>query len=350
MLSQSLQKILAAYSPRYRPVRWENLHSSGGFSGAVIGRLETSAGSFCLRGWPAGALQAVRILGLHRLLKRVFEAGVREVAVPVPARNGETLITCRGQNWQLEPWMPGTADFWNSPSPKRLENAMAKLAAFHQATRYDTDEGPARTWFFHRESAPSPAVAERLIILRDWQRTKIHRLAHDLSLEPGRELAELAAEFVSRFPLVANVVGTQLDFLSRVPFRLQPCLRDIWHDHVLFTGDEVTGLIDASACRSEHIAADLARLLGSLLGDDSERWMQAITVYERHAGPLDSHERALIEVLDRSGVLLSGLIWLERLLLERETFANRPKVIARLESLRGRLKTLEATIRGSFLP
>ena len=43
---------------------------------------------------------------------------------------------------------------------------------------------------------------------------------------------------------------------------------------------------------------------------------------KHHAGPLDSHERALIEALDRSGVLLSGMIWLERLLLEKRILSQ----------------------------
>ncbi len=350
MLSQSLQQVLTAYSPCYAPVRWECLGSSAGFSGAVITRLETSAGAFCLRGWPAGSLPKPRILGLHRFLKTVFEAGVPEVAAPVPALNGETLISWQNGDWQLEPWMPGTADFWNFPTRARLKNVMAKLAAFHRAARHYTDEGPARIWFYHQDLAPSPAVAERLEILRDWRQVKIQRLTHCLSTEPDRELGELAAEFVSRFHTVARVVESQLELLSRAGFRLQPCLRDVWHDHVLFSGDEVTGLIDASACRSEHVATDLARLLGSLLGDDRERWMQAVQTYEHHGGPLDSHERALIEALDQSGVLLSGMIWLERLLLDRETVSHRPKVMERLKSLRERLKTLDTTICRTFLP
>lgn len=29
--------------------------------------------------------------------------------------------------------------------------------------------------------------------------------------------------------------------------RLHPCVRDIWHEHLLLTGNELTGLIDPAA-------------------------------------------------------------------------------------------------------
>ena len=45
-----------------------------------------------------------------------------------------------------------------------------------------------------------------------------------------------------------------------VPFNL--CIGDVWHDHILFEGDAVTGMIDFAAAKVDHVAADLARLLG----------------------------------------------------------------------------------------
>ena len=108
---------MAAYSSRLcSPVRWECLGSSGGFSGAVIMRLETSAGPFCLRGWPARSLPRRRILGLHRLLGTVFEAGVREVAVPVPALNGETLVLDRTKTGNSNPGCPAPPTSGTSPT------------------------------------------------------------------------------------------------------------------------------------------------------------------------------------------------------------------------------------------
>ena len=103
--------------------------------------------------------------------------------------------------------------------------------------------------------------------------------------------------------------------------RLHPCLRDVWHDHLLFTGEDLTGIIDASASRTENVASDLSRLLGSLLGDDFRRWETALDAYSS-VREISVAERRLITVLDHSGVVLSAAHWLARLrtqsLVERE--------------------------------
>ncbi|MCA9071349.1 MAG: phosphotransferase, partial [Planctomycetaceae bacterium] len=347
MLPQSLQTVFAAYPKSYFPRQWGTPDTAEGFSGASIYRLETDAGVFCLRGWPAGGLPKVRILGLHCLLKHVFAAGVAQVAVPVPALNGETLVTCNNQNWQLEPWMPGQADFWKSPSDQRLKNAMACLASFHRATRDYIDPSSARTWFNCHQQAVSPAIVERLGYLRDWQSEKLQHLDCRLPLVEYSELRELGSELAFLFRRIADLVGKQLELLSRLRFPLQPCLRDVWHDHLLFTGDQVTGLIDASACRYENIATDLSRLLGSLIADDRNAWELALREYETYRR-LTDNERSLVQALDQSGVLLSGMAWLDRLILKNEQVAHFSKVMDRLVHLRDRLRTLDETIHGTL--
>ena len=66
---------------------------------------------------------------------------------------------------------------------------------------------------------------------------------------------------------------------ARITAPLQVCHGDLWHDHVLFSGEEVTGLIDFDAMKIDSRALDLARLLGSLVKDDT--------------GPVGSRHRGL---------------------------------------------------------
>ena len=86
------------------------------------------------------------------------------------------------------------------------------------------------------------------------------------------------------------------------------------------------------------MAADLARLLGSLLRDDTPRWETAIAAYARHR-PLTIDEIALIPILDRSGLLLSAATWLRKRYLFRVP-CDTPAVLARLREIVGRLERI----------
>src|SRR5262249_28738628 len=110
----------------------------------------------------------------------------------------------------------------------------------------------------------------------------------------------------------------------------------VWHDHLLFTGDTVTGLIDASACRTENVAGDLARLIGSLIEDNARGWKIALETYRSHH-PLSLAEEALIIVLDRSAVLLSSITWLNWLAIERREFPDQDAALDRLRHWHRRL-------------
>lgn len=124
-----------------------------------------------------------------------------------------------------------------------------------------------------------------------------------------------------------------------IRFRLQPCLRDVWHDHILFVGDEVTGIIDPSACRSETVAGDIARLVGSLVGDDRRGWETALTAYQTVCR-LSIDERAAVELFDRSGVLLSGMTWVQWIAMEGRPVDDRERVLARMTTILSRLQNM----------
>ena len=95
----------------------------------------------------------------------------------------------------------------------------------------------------------------------------------------GQNLNRWLAAFFDAVPgLLPRAIG-QLAPLSNIALPVQPCIRDIWHDHVLFTGDEVTGIIDFGAMDIDTPATDVARLLGSLVGDDEAGWRTASSAY-----------------------------------------------------------------------
>ena len=265
------------------------------------------------------------------------------MAVPIPARSGSTLVPVADRLWQLEPWMPGVADFHNDPSRIRLRAAVGCLASWHTSSATFEASKEERRWFLCQAAAPSPAVRERADWIQHWQQRGCDALRRSLATADRDELHALSEQTLRLFEQAAPSVAAELSRMSQMRFRLQPCLRDIWHDHVLFSGDDVTGLIDASACRHENVATDLARLLGSLVGDDAAAWNFAIDAYQAHRS-LSAEEQRLVGVLDRSSVLLSGLYWLQRLYLSSRSVPQIDRVLELLRVLLVRLETLVARI------
>jgi homoserine kinase type II len=119
---------------------------------------------------------------------------------------------------------------------------------------------------------------------------------------------------------------------------LQPCIRDIWSDHVLFEGHRVSGIIDFGSMRVDNVAGDVARLLGSLAGDDLAAWQRGLEAYEA-VRPLTDDESALVTVFDESTMLLAGFNWLDWIIAERQ-FENPSEVVHRLTMIINRLEVL----------
>ncbi len=334
----NLTAVFRRYPERYHPRRIDASESHQGFSGATIHRVEADAGIFCLRCWPVQAPPVARIRGLHHLLAQIHDRGVSQVAVPVQTIDGQTLVDVEQRLWQLEPWMPGRADFHENSSDTRLRNAMRALAAWHIAAASFQPPMEARQWFTTTANASSPTSGERLERLRNWMRGDLDELRRIMARTPHDLFCMEGERAVRIFNICVRDIEGQLLASARMQFSIQPCLRDIHDAHVLFTGDEVSGLIDPSSCRSDNVAIDLARLVGSLFGTEPRGWDVALSEYGHHR-PLTLEEAALAQVFNISGLLLSALRWLERRFLERETFANTEGVLRRLRGILDRLES-----------
>ena len=318
---------------------WTRPEGLRGFSGAEIWRIETAGGPLCLRQWPADSLPVERLRGLHRLLAHVFAQGVGQVPAPLTSRSATTIVLAAGRHWQLEPWMPGSADFEAHPTDERLAAVMACLACWHRAAATFVPRPAEVTWFASSAAAASPGLLERWEQIRHWTPARLQQLEHVLSQQQVTEFVSLARQILQLFAAQAPRVRQLIEPATAWQVPLQPCLRDVWHDHVLFTGDRVTGLIDFGSCRRENRAADLARLLGSLLGDDTDRRRNAIECYER-MHPLSPQEYQLIDLFDQTEVLLSGMTWLDWILLQGRRFSDPAEVLRRLNGIVVRLGTL----------
>ena len=131
-----------------------------------------------------------------------LEPGRNLVASPVRANDGGTLVLAEGRWWQLEPWMPGCADFESRPSDSRLAAAATSLARLHAAMASFEATGAEKLGFYSHPQAIAPAVAERIERLRGLvgrprrrlvaeDRTEsgdVHGLSHGRTIDRGRVL------------------------------------------------------------------------------------------------------------------------------------------------------------------
>lgn len=300
------------------------LGNHGGFSGAALWRIDGPGGSLCLRAWPSHETWT-RLLFRHRLMTLARQSGLLFVPTIFPALNGASAVEHAGRLWELTEWLPGRADYHEHPSFARLQAASIALAQLHAVWRNVPSSAEG-----------CPAVQRRLAFVEEWRgllRSGWHPLAVVGVNDPLRPIVERAwcvlAAAVERVPQrLQRWIGGQP--------RVQPCLGDPWHENLLFEGERLTGLIDYGAVKIDHVAVDLSRMLGSLVGDDATVWRVGLQAYRRFA-PLSAEEEELAHDLDETGIVLGAANWLRWLYEEKRPFADRSAVARRFTELVDRL-------------
>lgn len=315
-----------AFFPRLAPHDIPQfLGNRGGFSGARLWRVATSAGPVCLRAWPE-RMDTAQLDFLHCLMTRAHAAGLLFVPRLFAGANQRTRVEHAGRWWEAVEWMPGRADFHARPSPARLEAACAALARLHE------------TWRRYALSEKLiPCVQRRLGFLDEW-----HALRKTGWQLPGdaddndpvwpvaRRAWMLVPRWIERAPLLLRP-------WAEVSQPVHPCVCDPWHDHWLFEEDRLTGLIDYGAAHIDHPAVDLARALGSLVGDDAEGWRVGLAAY-RSVRFFSTEDEDLTRALDVTGTILGAANWLKRLYHQRQVFEDRHAVAERLSWLVRRME------------
>ncbi len=310
-----------------------SLGNHGGFSGARLWRVEAEPGSFCLRAWPP-PFERDRLSQIHALLLSLNEVGLEYVPRLLAGAAG-TWMPHAGRLWELTTWLPGRADFHEHPSEARLRAACLALATVH--ARWSAGSSTA---------GPCPGIYRRLKAceeFRDLVRSGWRLPAEPRELDPALPWAERA--WTCLVPCLDQIPQRLAPWRERA-LRLHPCLCDVWHDHLLFAGERLTGLIDFGAVKVDHMAVDLARLLGSLVGEDERGWQIGFEAYAT-VRPLGGEERALARALDETGLILGAATWLRWLYHERKEFPDR-QLVAR--HLAGLVRRLESRKSFSLLP
>ncbi len=333
--------ILSHYPADCRPIAIEPLMNAGGFSGALLWRVTAPRGTLVLRRWPQAHPDRQRLQWIHGLLDDAQRQGFSRVPVPLVDRAQQTIVERDEWRWELAHWLPGVADYPSDPQPEKLAAAARALAQFHQATQDCSSARDARDGSPVTHAA-APAVRQRLTAFQTLARGQMSALIAAVH-QPQADWPELRTfgqQHLERVVTHADFAARQLQSLADRPFGLQPCIRDIWHEHVLFEGPCVSGLIDFGSARMDTVTTDLARLLGSFAGNDAVAWSHGLAAYQM-VRPLSADERALIAALDRANILLSGIHWLQWIFVERRLFGDTAAVMQRFAAIAARWPSLE---------
>lgn len=323
--------------------------ATGGFSGARVFEVHSGPHRLALRQWPRETLPVKRILALHRWLNYLAVDCELPVAAPLATRDGRTCVESHGDLWHLEPWLPGTPD-WGSSSAERRERIQLVMPVIarlhHQSARYPSPASE-QPWFGTSPADSSPAIQERLVLLTDMDPETIGVLAGEVRNSFSEDSPETARlnqwldRFLPAYPRRRHLMLGELSQLVGARVALQPVWRDLWSDHVLFDGARVGGLIDGTAARTESVASDLSRLLGSLAGLDANGWQEALESYDA-VRRLSLEERLLVRALDRSSMLMSPATWLRRLARPKPQSVVGPeqlhRILGRIERFSDRLE------------
>jgi Ser/Thr protein kinase RdoA (MazF antagonist) len=365
----ALSKLLEQYT--LPDSRWsvEPTGSPGGLSGAQIWKIRSGWQCFAVRRWPIGTCSE-RLSALHRFLQYLQSESDVPTACPSRTRDGRTAVKQAARWWQLEGWLPGCPDDGRCPCPEKLTAGLSALAHWHLAAgRYRPLEQD-HTWFRSAAAAIPAAVTERLTKLERAPQPQANSVIPadadrditlltptglpatslspvGLSLTPNFDpqstrtvTAESLIAVIDRLPALLSaawpIARQRLSGVAELTVPVQPCLRDVWVDHLLFERNQVTGWLDPAAARTDTVVSDLTRLLGTWVEDDPALWAIGLAAYQR-VRPLNDHEVALLPAVDLAGVVLSAAHWVEWRQLQNRPGVNTGTAFRRVQQLHRRL-------------
>ena len=224
-----------------------------GLSGARVWRIDREGVKpICLRRWPAEHPSAERLTYIHAVLSHLAAGEISFTPRPLPTSQGTTFVRRDSAFWEVTNWLPGNADFRAKPSPERLAAAMRALAELHiRAVTFADATSRAAI-------GVSPGIVERAVLLQKFVSGRIGGVERAISAIDWPGWAERAREILKCFRLHANQLERDLGAAGQSSVPLQPCIRDIHDEHMLFDGDVVSGIIDFGAMRHDNVATDVA--------------------------------------------------------------------------------------------
>ena len=313
------EAVLAAFGWPHPDKQLETVQP--GFSGASVWKVTTRDRAYALKLWPIGQPAYFDLPTIHRLMQQARQAGLSCIPEVHRTRHGDTVFLHNGVQWDVSTWQPGLPEV--QPSEEHLKLAMNLLTRLHALWRANNE----------RRFDICPAVTLQHRRLLSWTDDELEQLRQQTPA------TGIYREAVLLFDQYRSQTIKRLEPWLTIRVSLHPCLGDIWSEHILFDGNQITGLIDFGGMRYDHPAQDLARLLGSYTQGDALRRQLALAQY----APATPEREPLTFLLDDCGAIVGLGNWLRWLRIEKRRFDDQARAIARLESLLNRLTHMNST-------
>lgn len=328
MSSELLREIVGRWFADTRSLSIRPVANGDGYSGARLWKVSASDGTYCLRRWPADGPSSIVLDQVHRLLVHLAATHPSLVSEPCCTPAGSRWIEAAGRRWELSPWLPGAARPAHACTPAAVSSAMSVLADLHGTAESLAFEGP--------RLGRSPGLSQRRRAIEDLLAGGLDGLRQAVASRPANALQQTLSGALGRVHVALRDVAELFRSFGDPPLRQQWRIGDVRREHILFVGDEVSGVVDFNAACVDSVAGDVARLLGSMAGDDPVLRRAGLASYEARR-PLTDPERQAVELFDRGGLCVAVTNWARWVAVEQKRLGPDEKVAARIQELANRL-------------
>jgi hypothetical protein len=341
VLDREIREVLAQYGGEIAANDVFFRGIPGGFSGSRVWEVvPASSMGYFLKQWPSVGPDLTRLRLIHTTLRHLCSLNQRgelnfpAVPSPIHTRTGDSIATHSGRLYDLTPKLSGCAVPPEMVSPAQVSAAVQSTAKTHLALQTVAKSNP-RDFVKSGTIGFSPGLRRRFQIAADLVSSvdSLEGQINSASL-PNQIQAKCRQLLSAGQPGLERLCQFNDHKLAHLP--IQPCLRDLWYEHVLFDNSQVTGIIDFGSLGEDCVVTDLARLLRSWFPGDSHDFAAALGAYSE-IRPLSEAERESFHWFDRTSRVLSAFQWIEWLAIQRRDFDDWEAVSKRLDFVLARL-------------
>jgi Ser/Thr protein kinase RdoA (MazF antagonist) len=304
---------------------------AGGLSGALLWKVTTPQGVYCLRSTTTEQRWLIcPRTRIHQFQEHVWRAGFHDLPLPKPTLADESFVEKYKADWELASWLPGHAT--RTPTFEQAKAAAAALARFHLA-------GVS----FHQLHGCPSGLKDRFELLDELRAGTLNELKAAVDRAPSTETRSVALRIIVS---VEAALHQALEIVqrSRKKVPIQWCHVDPHIGNFLFVDDHATGIVDFAIAGASSVARDVARLVGSMVPHLADPWQECVGAY-RQLRPLSADELRLIFAFHVSGTIGAAANWLRWRFLEDRSGVDTATARQRLIELAARLESLDEAER-----